>query len=192
MLELALVENIHRSDLNPIERALAYQNYINTFSITQSDAANRLGEDRSNISNHIRLLELPEEIKQMLIDNQLSMGHARAILSLPTDDLRHKLANRALAGRLSVREVEKQVKKSIKGSRPITEIPSKDQPSHISDLEDKFREFLGTKVMIKANKKGNKGRIVIDFYSLDDFDRLAHKMGIPYSDMNQSVDSSYS
>ncbi|MHC4842664.1 MAG: ParB/RepB/Spo0J family partition protein, partial [Planctomycetota bacterium] len=101
LLELALVENIHRSDLNPIERAKAYQKYIKTFSLTQAETASRLGEDRSVVANYLRLLDLPAEIKQMLIDGQLSTGHARAILALPTDELRRKLANRAMAGRLS-------------------------------------------------------------------------------------------
>jgi len=98
MLELALIENIHRTSLNPIERAKAYQNYLKTFSLTQAKAAERLSEDRSVIANYMRLLDLPEEIKQMLINRQLSMGHARAILSLPTDELRRKLANKAMAG----------------------------------------------------------------------------------------------
>ena len=114
--EWALVENIHRVDLNPIERAKAYQEYVSTFSLTQAEAAERLGEDRSAIANYIRLLDLPSEIKQMLAENKLSMGHARAILALPTDELRRKLANRAMAGRLSVREVERLVRKYLAGT----------------------------------------------------------------------------
>ncbi|MCJ7776997.1 MAG: ParB/RepB/Spo0J family partition protein, partial [Sedimentisphaerales bacterium] len=87
LLELALVENIHRADLNPVERANAYQKYLSTLSLTQVEAAARLGEDRSVIANYLRLLDLPAEIKQMLVDGQLTMGHARAILALPTDEL---------------------------------------------------------------------------------------------------------
>ena len=105
LLELALVENIHRTNLNPLERARAYQNYLNTFSLTQAEAAERLGENRSVVTNYLRLLDLPNEIRQMLVAGQLSMGHARAILALPTDELRRKLANRSMAGRLSVRDV---------------------------------------------------------------------------------------
>lgn len=133
LLELALIENIHRTNLNPIERANAYQNYINTFSLTQGEASERLGEDRSVIANYIRLLDLPYEIKQMLIDGQLSMGHARAILALPTDEIRRKLANRAMAGRLSVREVEKLVRRYLEGERKnkIT-VPGKDSNKLIS------------------------------------------------------------
>jgi ParB family chromosome partitioning protein len=103
LLELALIENIHRTNLNPIERAKAYQRYLQTFSLTQAETAQRLGEDRSVIANYLRLLDLPDEIKQMLIESQLSMGHARAILTLPTDELRRKLANRAMAAKPAVR-----------------------------------------------------------------------------------------
>ncbi len=117
LFEWSLVENIHRRDLNAIERARAYQRYLGAFSLTQAEAAERLGEDRSVIANYLRLLDLPEEIRQMLVDGRLTMGHARAILSLPTDELRRKLANRALAGRLSVREVERLVRKHLEEDR---------------------------------------------------------------------------
>jgi len=177
MLELALVENVHRADLNPIERALAYQNYLETFSLTQTDAAKKLGEDRSVVSNYLRLLDLPSEIKQMLIGGQLSMGHARAILALPTDDLRRKLAHRALTGRLSVREVERVVRRHL--TRPEdSKSKEKARPAHIVDLESKLRDLLGTRVSINARKNGKRGKIIIDFYTLDDFERLTTKMGL--------------
>jgi ParB family chromosome partitioning protein len=177
VLELALVENIHRADLNPIERAKAYQNYVGTFSLTQAEAAKRLGEDRSVIANYLRLLELPEEVKQMLIDGQLSMGHARAMLALPTDELRQKLANRAMAGRLSVREVEKLVRKYLTG-REQSRIVLRQKPPHILDLENRLTSHLGTKVAIEARKNGQRGKIVVEFYSLDEFDRIVEKIGL--------------
>jgi len=177
LLELALVENIHRTDLNPIERAKAYQNYLNTFSLTQGEAAERLGENRSVLANYLRLLDLPNEIKQMLIDGQLAMGHARAILALPTDELRRKLANRAMAGRLSVREVERLVRKYLTGSsKAKTTVPSK--PAHILDLESKLSSQLGTKVNIETRKNGQRGKIIIEFYSLDEFDRITENIGL--------------
>ena len=117
----------------------------------------------------------------MLIDNQLSMGHARAILALPTDDLRRKLANRAMAGRLSVREVERLVRKHLDGSTG-TKSDVKQKSPHILDLEQRLRENLGTKVRIDATKKGQRGKIVIDFYSLDEFDRLTEILGISQPD----------
>ena len=177
MLELALIENIHRANLNPVERAKAYQNYISTFSMTQAEAAQRLGEDRSVIANFLRLLDLPDEIKQMLIDGQLTMGHARAILALPTDELRRKLANRAMAGRLSVREVERLVRKYLTSTGQAKKIDSS-KPPHIVDLENKLASQLGTRVRIETRKKGQKGRIIIDFYSLDEFDRITEKIGL--------------
>ncbi len=176
MLELALVENIHRSNLNPIERAKAYKNYIQNFSISQTEAAERLGENRSVIANHLRLLDLPQEVKKMLTGERLSMGHARALLSLPDDDLRKKLANRAMAGRLSVREVEKQVKKYLSGDEKKKK--KKEKPANVLDLEKRMTDRLGTKVNIKTNKNMQKGRIVIEFYSIDDFDRITDKMGL--------------
>jgi ParB family chromosome partitioning protein len=182
MLELALVENIHRSDLNPLERAKAYQRFISSFNLTQTDAAKRLGEDRTVIANHIRLLDLPEEIKSMLSDGRLGMGHARAILALPSDDLRKKLANRALAGRLSVREVERLVRKHLE-KKPETETSNKQKEAHIVDLEQRLQSLLGTKVNIMPNKRGHRGRIIIDYYSIDEFDRLTERMGLAAEEM---------
>jgi ParB family chromosome partitioning protein len=177
LLELALVENIHRTDLNPIERAGAYQNYLNTFSLTQAEAAERLGENRSVIANYLRLLDLPNEIKQMLVGGQLTMGHARAMLALPTDELRRKLANRAMAGRLSVREVERLVRKYLTDTdQAKTTIRSK--PPHVLDLESRLSGQLGTRVAIETRKNGQRGRIVIEFYSLDEFDRIAERIGL--------------
>jgi len=176
MLELALVENIHRSDLNPIERALAYKNFLQAFSLSQTDAAARLGEDRSVVANHLRLLDLPQIVKQLLIDEKLSMGHARAILALPTDELRTKLANRALAGRLSVRDVERLVRLQLQ--RPEKPKLNLEKAPYLVDIENQLRQCLGTKVRIETRKNGKRGKIVIDFYSLDEFDSLLEKIGI--------------
>jgi ParB family chromosome partitioning protein len=177
MLELAIVENIHRSDLNPIEKAEAYQNFIDTFNITQAEAAKRLGQDRSALANHLRLLTLPSEIKKMLIDKSLSMGHARAILAIEDDQLKKQLANKALAGRLSVRDVERLVRTyQQRNSQPAKQPTQK--PPHIQDLENRLRDTLGTKVTINTKRNGQKGRIVIEFYSIDEFDRLSEKMGV--------------
>ncbi len=177
MLELALIENIHRANLNPIERAKAYQNYISTFTLTQAEAAQRLGEDRSVIANYLRLLDLPEEIKQMLLDGQLTMGHARAILALPTDELRRKLANRAMAGRLSVREVERLVRKYLTSTGQV-KTTARSKPPHILDLESKLSAQLGTRVTIETRKNGQRGRIIIEFHSLDEFDRITEMLGL--------------
>jgi len=177
MMELGLIENIHRTDLNPIERAEAYQKYVAAFSLTQAEAAERLGEDRSVIANYLRLLDLPNEIKQMLVDSQLSMGHARAILALPTDELRRKLANRAMAGRLSVREVERLVRIYLQGTG-AARTAGRTKPPHILELEGELSRQLGTRVTIETRKNGQRGKIVIEFYSLDEFDRIAEKVGL--------------
>ncbi len=181
MLELALVENIHRSDLNPIERAKAYQNYMTTFNLNQTEAAERLGEDRSVVANHLRLLDLPQDIKDMLIEGKLSMGHARAILALPTEQLRRSLANKALAGRLSVREVERVVQNYLNDNKK-TPPEKKEKAAHIVDLEEQLQRILGTKVRIESGRRAHKGRIVIEYYSLDDFERLTERMGLKSSD----------
>ena len=175
--EWALVENIHRVDLNPIERAKAYRDYLNTFSLTQTEASERLGEDRSVVANYLRLLDLPQEIKQMLVDGKLAMGHARAILALPTDEMRRKLANRAMAGRLSVREVEKLVRRYLAGTGKENKNIRIKQP-HIIDLERKLAEQLGTKVNVETKKNGQKGKIIIEFYSLDEFDGIIERLGL--------------
>ena len=175
--EWALVENIHRVDLNPMERARAYREYVDCFSLTQAEAAERLGEDRSVVANYLRLLDLPQEIKQMLAENRLSMGHARAILALPTDELRRKLANRAMAGRLSVREVERLVRKYLAGTGQAKQT-SRSKPPHIVDLENKLAGELNTKVSIETRRNGQRGRIIIEFYSLDEFDGITEKLGL--------------
>jgi len=178
MLALAIVENIHRADLNPIEKAKAYQAFMETFHLTQEQAAQKLGQDRSVIANYIRLLNLPAEVKQMLIDGSLDMGHARAILSLPTDDLRKRLANRALAGRLSVREVERLVRLAIAAGDDKKQKAVLDKPANIRDLEDRLRSKLGTRVNIQARKNGQRGKIIIEFYSLDEFDSITQMLGV--------------
>ena len=181
IFEWSLVENIHRRDLNAIERAKAYQRYLGAFSLTQAEAAERLGEDRSVIANYLRLLDLPDEIRQMVGDGRLTMGHARAILSLPTDELRRKLANRAMAGRLSVREVERLVRKHL-DENPDRKPNARTKPAHIADLEDKLCRHLGTRVAIETKRNGQRGRISIEFDSLDEFDRITEALGLACSD----------
>lgn len=181
LLELALVENIHRANLNAIERAKAYKQYIETFDLTQSQAAMALGENRSVVANHMRLLDLPEEIKQMIAGGRLTMGHGRAILAVESEQLRHQLANLALANKLSVREVERLVKKYAAKTGSVAKTPKIKAP-HIASLEQQFTSELGTKVTIDTRKNSQRGKIMIEFYSIDDFQRIASKMGLAGSD----------
>jgi ParB family chromosome partitioning protein len=180
LLEMALIENIHRVDLNPIERANAYQKYLNALSLTQAEAAERLGEDRSAISNYLRLLDLPPEIRQMVSNGEVLMGHARAILALPTDELRRKIANRAMSGRLSVRDVERIVRIYLDDSKP----PKNNHPrsAHIQVLESQMSKQLGTNVSIITRKNGKSGRITIEFHSLEEFDRILEQVGVTSTD----------
>lgn len=186
LLELALVENIHRKDLNPIERGKAYARYIEIFSLTQADAAGRLGEDRSVIANYMRLLDLPTEVQTMLVDGRLSMGHARAILGVANEDLRRKLANRALAQRLSVREVERLVR-SVQGGGSKGQGVVVEKAPHIVDLERRLTSALGTKVVIAAEKGGRRGKIVVEFYSLDEFDRITERLGLAAHEAGERI-----
>jgi ParB family chromosome partitioning protein len=178
MLEWALIENIHRTDLNPVERAKAYKNYIESFSLSQSEAAEKLGENRTVVSNYLRILELPSEIREMLVDGRLTTGHAKAILSLPTDQLRAQLANRAMAKRLSVREVERLVKKYTAPVENETKKTQKEVPAYIRDLQEQLKSKLGTRIKIDTKNSGKQGTITIEFYSLDDFDRIVEQMGL--------------
>jgi ParB family chromosome partitioning protein len=177
MLELALVENIHRADLNPIERAKAYQSYINHFELNQTEAAKRLGEERSVLANHLRILDLPAEVRQILADGMLSMGHAKALLALPDNDLRKRIANRALAGRLSVRDLERLVREYLDGSLKKTGSRA-EKPPHISELEGVLSAQLGSRVKIETKAKGQRGKMIIEFKTLDEFDQVLEKLGI--------------
>lgn len=181
MLEWALVENIHRADLNPIERAKAYESYMSTFTLTQTDAAERLGEDRSVVCNYLRLLQLPRDLCDMLRDGMLSMGHFRALLALPSDDLKRKLANRALAGRLSVREVERLVRQHLENEEKKPSLAKEREP-HIVELEGKLTQQIGSRVKIDTRKSGKRGKIVIEFHSLDEFDNVLDRLGVSFVD----------
>lgn len=178
VLEWALVENIHRTDLNAIERARAYQQYIKSFSLTQQQAAQRLGEDRSNIANYMRLLDLPMEIQQYLNDDKLSMGHARALLGITEKAKQRQLAEEAVQKNISVREIEREIKKiQLKEGKNTEKI--KEKEPNIVDLEQKMTQSLGTKVIIKTSgRKGRRGKIIIEYYNLDDFDRIMERLNI--------------
>ena len=166
LLELALVENIHRSDLNPIEKAEACRNLIEQFKLSQTDAAKRLGKSRTSLTNLLRLLELPEPVRNLLASGALTSGHAKVLLGLNTPAEQISAARRVVDRGLSVRQLEELVQHSKPGRAREPE----PKPSYILDLEEKLRGRLGTKVSI--NEKNEKGRIVIDFYSQDDFERI--------------------
>jgi ParB family chromosome partitioning protein len=164
-LEIALIENIQREDLNPLETAEAFSRLITDFNLTQEDLSDKVGKDRATISNYLRLLKLPEEIKPLIYNGSLSTGHAKAILAIDGKVNQIEAARKIIKRGLSVREAEVL---SRKISRPPKVKSNKDP--QISSLEEKLIKSLGTKVRIL--NKGVKGKIEIEYYSLDELDRL--------------------
>ncbi len=168
MLLLALLENVVREDLNPIERARGYAQLLETLSCTQEDLAQHLSEARTTIANTIRLLELPEEIQDLVSRGTISAGHGRALLGVKDPQVRDTLCKRVLKNNLSVRQIEDLVREI---RSPSTHKPTgKATAPHIRELQERFERSLGARVIIKERKKG--GRITIDFKSHDDFDRI--------------------
>lgn len=175
-MEIALIENVQREDLNPIEEALAYQQLVKEFDLTQEEIAARVSKNRATITNSMRLLKLDEQIQEMLIQNLISSGHARALLSLEDKVLQLKAAKLILDGRLSVRETEKLVKRLSK--EHFSEDHNKKEVSKdeglaliYQNLEDRMKTIMGTKVSIH-NKDKNKGRIEIEYYSEAELERI--------------------
>ncbi|OGX03998.1 MAG: hypothetical protein A3G87_04680 [Omnitrophica bacterium RIFCSPLOWO2_12_FULL_50_11] len=175
LLEWALVENIQREDLNPIEEAQAYVRLIEQRNLSHEEIARKVGKDRSTIANAIRLLRLPNEILEILIEGKLHAGHARAILALPSPEHQRQMARRIAEDRLSVRQVEELVGQGMVRKRRAKRARTLDQD--LIALETKLERKLGTQVRIFP-KKNNQGRIEIRYYSLDDLDRLLNLLGI--------------
>ena len=170
MLEIALVENIQREDLNPIDQAAAYEKLSSDFSMTQEEIAAAVGKDRSSIANHMRLLKLPQEVRAEVAAGRLSMGHARALIPIADEGSQRQIARDVIARNLSVRETEAMVKRAGRDS-PSAERRARMTPDvHTRAAEEKLRMTLGTRVRI--NRKGKGGRIEIDFGSEDELQRL--------------------
>jgi ParB family chromosome partitioning protein len=174
VLVLSLVENVQRDDLNPIDKALAYKRLVGHLGITQEDIAQRLGLNRSSVSNMIRLLDLPSEVKDLVRGGGLSMGHARALLALPDEIERLRMAERIVKEDLSVRAVEELTRKGRPPAPKHRQQPRK--TAQIAALEGELRALLGTKVAIQ-DKRG-KGRIIIEYYSVQDFERILETVRI--------------
>lgn len=169
-VEVALIENLQREDLNPIEEAQTYQRLINEFSLKQEEVAERVSKSRVAITNSMRLLKLDERVQQMLIDDLLSGGHGRALLAIENKDLQYEIACRIAEEKLSVRETEKLVKKLMKEKAAVKRPAADDHSFIYKEIEDKIRNAIGTKVSI--HKKSNKGIIEIEFYSNEELERI--------------------
>ena len=170
-LELALVENIQRQELNPLEEARAYDLLLSELHLTHEEVAHRVGKDRSTISNQLRLLKLPDKVQEMIADGDLDGGHAKALLSLPDAAAQIRAAEKVVAGRLSVREAEEMVRRLLSGTRTEIRKPLVRDPN-IQAAEERLTRSLGTRVRIASGRKKGTGKIEIDYYSEDELDRL--------------------
>lgn len=178
MLEAALIENIHREDLNAIDRARGYARYAEEFGLSAEHIAERTGEDRTTVTNYLRLLELDKELQQWVADGRLGMGHARALLGMEEPKARRQLAKRVIARELSVRAVEELVRTKRAAPPPAVSPGGPQKRPHIRDLEERLQSSLGLKVLIEEGRRRHSGRVVIHYASLDDFDRLTDRLGV--------------
>jgi len=171
LLEIALIENIQREDLNPIEEAQAYRKLIETVGLTQEALASRVGRDRSYITNYLRLLRLPDDLQQLVIEGRLSTGHARTLLALTHVDLQRRMARKIIDDGLSVRATELLVHKSSEEKPTKKPAASQTDDPNIRAAESKLRRALGTQVKITQSTEG-KGKIEISFFDTSDLDRV--------------------
>ncbi len=170
MLEMSIVENVQREDLNPMEEADAYQRLMNEFGLTQAKVAERVGKSRSAVANFLRLLHLPPFIRDNIMDNTLSMGHARALLGAETPAQQRAAWQTVISKDLSVRETENLIKRLKTEKKKPVAVDSNSEEIYFLDLADKLSLQIGTKVRIK--RRGQKGRMEIEFFSNEDLDRL--------------------
>lgn len=178
LLELALIENIQRQELNAIEEANAYKRLIETLGLTQEVVAQRVGRDRSFVTNYLRLLRLPQDLQQLVEEEKLSTGHARALLGIDDADVQRRVARNVVEQSLSVRETERAIKRIIAGASPAsaTVIAPKRNDANVRAAETKLRRRFGTQVRILPSPSGTGGRIEIEYYNDDDLDRLYRLM----------------
>lgn len=174
IVEISLIENIQREDLNPIEEAIAYKRLLNEFDLKQDEVAERVSKSRTAVTNSMRLLKLGEKVQQMLVDDMITTGHARALLAIEDQEKQYSVAQKIFDEKLSVRETERLVKKLQKEKNtPIKEEKPLDPKLEAiyQNLEEQMKLILGTKVTINK-KDSNKGKIEIEYYSSDELDRL--------------------
>lgn len=178
MVEISLIENIQRENLNPIEEALAYKRLLNEFNLKQDEVAERVSKSRTAVTNSMRLLKLNEKVQQMVIDDMLTTGHARALLGIEDQEKQYVVAQQIFDEKLSVRETEKLVKK-IQKEKNLPEKKKEEMDEQVAlayhDVEEKMKLILGTKVNIRA-KDDKKGKIEIEYYSMDEFNRIFEMM----------------
>ena len=174
IMEIALIENLQREELNPIEEALAYRSLIKNYEVTQEEISEAVGKSRPHITNTLRLLNLPQKIMDMIDQGQITAGHGKALLRVNDENLQLELANKVIAEELSVRATEALAKKICEDN--IKEVPkkSKEKDVFIVDVEEKLRNIFGTKVNISKGKK--KGKIEIEYYNEDDLNNIVYML----------------
>ena len=186
----SLVENLQREDLNPIERAKAFEHLIRAFELNHAQVAERVGVQRPTISNYLRLLDLPSQVQQLILDCELSNGQAKCIAGLSDPNQQLALAKKAVAQSISVRQLEKRVSEMNRKTEQGEQQPAYDpnqittlgKRAHIVDLQQQISQQLGTKVKVSPGRKKGSGSLTLDFYSLDQFDNILHKLGVDLSD----------
>jgi len=176
--QMALIENVQRENLNPIDRALAYRSLLTQLGLTQAELAGRMGEDRSSIANHLRLLDLPAPVQAMVTNGRLSLGHAKILAGVPDPVDQERLANVAVNQSLSVRNLERQVAETAPTpgakSAKDTAAPS----AHLADLEKSIARQLGLRAQLRSAAKKGSGRLILHYASLDQFDELLSRLGV--------------
>ncbi|HIX01328.1 MAG TPA: ParB/RepB/Spo0J family partition protein, partial [Candidatus Ligilactobacillus excrementigallinarum] len=177
MMEIAVLENLQRENLSPLEEAQAYSTLMENLKITQAQLSERLGKSRPYIANYLRLLDLPVKVKQMLQDGQLSMGQARTLLALKDRSKLVDLAQRTVKENLTVRQLE-QIVNEMNGKKKVKKEKKKSLSPYLRQSQDRLQEKFGTKVAIKANEKTGKGKIEINYLSTDDFNRIMDVLNI--------------
>lgn len=173
IMEIALIENIQREDLNPIEEAKAYQRLIKDYNLKQEEVAEKVAKSRTTITNSMRLLKLDERVQQMLINDLLSTGHARALLAIEDKELQYDIAKKVIDEKMSVRDIEKLIKELSTQKATNEKKEELDEGTKLAykNMEDKIKNIIGSKVVIKTKDK-NKGKIEIDYYSQDELERI--------------------
>ena len=173
IVEISLIENIQRENLNPIEEAMAYKRLLEEFNLKQDEVAERVSKSRTAVTNSMRLLKLSDKVQQMIIDDMISTGHARALLAIDDEDQQYMLANKIFDEKLSVRETEKLVK-SLKTPKKETKNEKTEYTEHVfvyRDLEEQMKNIIGTKVIVSSKANG-KGKIEIEYYSEEELERI--------------------
>lgn len=174
VMEIAIIENIQREDLNPIEEAQAYKRLLEEYNLKQDEVAERVSKSRAAVTNSMRLLKLSEKVQEMLIDEMISSGHARALLAIEDEEMQYNLAVKVMDEKLSVRETEKLVK-SINNPKKATEKKEEINTAVYEDIENRIKDAIGTKVKLSPKKNG-KGKIEIEYYSNDELERLTEML----------------